>query len=453
LLFYEVSVRSLTYALLTGVCLFSLHGLDNQAWAKKKESSPSKWAGKVEAGYSFDRNAGGAPSSLRGGSKSRGSDEDEEDEDEDEDDDDDVFDDDDITGDDLLDDLDLDEPDLEDELNELEDESDGIIGNEDFDGDGIADGFEDGGDGLETADGAPLDDANGDGIADAPITDAPVVADPVADPAVDPAAAPFRKASAGIGSWHRPRKGKRGDRLTMKAGVTNAYKFNKGLTWKSGANVTAAEQRSRKNDNYLLALTSGPEFTSLKKKLTWGPSLSYARMNKDGKHIFDLYAASFGGKYKITKKLGIKSKYTYSSTNFAIARAESASNQKISVALAMKPFKKTTAELGYAFNTVNTSPNQKEKDVNQITLKFQQDWPYKFFIAGKAGYKWVEFDAAKRRQPLREDRDVTTGISLGREVWKDINMELQYDHRAFDTNIRGKDVSNDRFALVTGWKF
>jgi hypothetical protein len=441
-------VRTLTYALLTGVCLFSLQGLDNEALAKKKEASPSKWAGKVEVGYSFDRNAGGAPSSLRGGSKSRSSDDDEDEDEEEEDEDDGLFDDDDITGDDLLDDLDLDEPDLEDELNELEDEADGVVGNTDLDGDGVLDGLEDGG-ALETADGAPIDDA--------PVDDTPADGAPADDAAapdvVDPDAAPFRKTSAGIGSWHRPRKGKRGDRLTMKAGVTNAYKFHKGLTWKSGANVTAAEQRAKKNDNYLIAFTSGPEFTSLKKKLTWGPSLSYARMTKDGKHIFDLYAASFGGKYKLTKKLGIKSKYTYSATNFAIARADTAYNQKIGLSLAMKPFKKTTAELGYAFNTVDTTPEQKEKDVNQITLKFQQDLPYKFFVAGKAGYKWVDFHAAKRRQPLREDRDITTGISLGKEIWKDINMELQYDHRAFDTNIRGKDVSNDRFALVTNWKF
>jgi Surface lipoprotein assembly modifier len=488
------TMRSFSYALLTSVCVLSFNLFTVNAQAKELDSK-SKWSGAISVGVSTDRNAGAAPASLRGGSsggKSKGSKGSADDEDEDEDDAE-VFDDGDITGDDLLDDLDLDEPDLQDQIDDLEDEADGIEGNEDLDGDGFADGDADGDGLVDDADGDGVadegGDANGDGVADGGVdnngdgiadgggdadgdgvADAPAdpAAEPVVDAAADPApdagggdagggdpflrtsAAPAKKAAA----VKLPPKGKRGDRLTVKAGVANSYAFNKDFAWKTGASITSAFQRqNKKNDNRIMALTSGPEFKSLGGDLTWGPSLAYAHMTKDSKHIFDLYAASFGAKYKLTKKLGIKGKYTYSATNFEIARADTSYGQKLGFALAAKPFKQTTSELGWSFNTVNVSPAEKEKDGQQVSLKLQQDFPYEIYLAGVASYKFTEFDVAKKREPLRKDRDLNVGVSIGKEVWKDINMELQYDHRAFDTNIVGKDVSNDRFALVTGWKF
>ncbi len=464
-------MRSLASILLTSVCVLSFQALSADAQAKSAHS----WSGGISVGVSTDRNAGAGGAKVRGGSRAKDDDEDEEDEEEA------VFDDDDLTGDDLLDDLDLDDDDLQDEIAEIEDEEDGIIGNEDEDGDGIADGDLDGDgdidggaddlDGDAGDDAAPDDaaDAGGDDPADAgddaPADDA--VADAPADDAVADAPADDAVADAPAGDarefplgfrqsavTRRPPRAKRGDRLTLKAGVAHKYAFDKNTLWKTGASYTGANQRQRnRNDNNITALSSGPEFKALGGDLTWGPSVAYARLVQNNKSVFDLYAAAIGAKYKINKKLGFKTKYTYDTTHYQSPRADESYGQKIAFAVAVKPFKKTTAELGYSFKTNDLSPAERERDRQDVKLKFQQDFAYKIFVVGEAAYKWTDFDAARRREPIREDEEYNFGVSLGKEVYKGVNVELQYDHRKFDTNIRNRDTSNDRWALVTGWKF
>lgn len=412
----------LTLALLASVSALAFACGD----AAAKSSGNSSFSGGIQIGVSTDRNAGSSGGVLRS-SSSREDDDEDEDADSDDDDDDDFADDD-----DLLDDLDLED---DDDVAAIEDELDD---DGDADGDGIVDGTE-------------SDDSDGDGITDGEEAAAGTDAG-AGDLAVDEAALSIRRA----GKAAAKPKTVRDERLTLKANIGHKYKLGKsGHTWKSGMSYTSANQRDLdKNDNYIMALSTGPEFKLMKGDLTVSPQVAYARLSKDSKHIFDTYAALLGAKYKINKSIAVKGKYTYSEQNFSSSKLDEVYGQKWAAALDFKPFKHAAAEIGGAFKTVDTTPASKEKDQRELHVKYQHDLPWKFYALGLAGYKWTDYDvAASSRVPVRKDEEATVGLSLGREIYKKVTLELQYDHRDTNTNIRNKDSSNDRFALVGSWKF
>lgn len=400
---------SFSLCLLATTSLIALSSGDVLAKAAKSNHS---FSGGIQIGISTDRNAGAAGGAIRSASSAS---KDDGDEDEDEDDDDDAA----SIGDDVLDDLDLED---DDSFDDLEDDEAIADGEADLDGDGIIDGTE-----GDTTEGA-------------------------ADIGADAAAMQIRRSPKAAKA---PPKTVRDERLSTKAAIGHKYAMSSSSAWKTGLSYTGANQRDlKKNDNYILALGTGPEFKLLKGDLTLNPSVAYARLSKDSKHVFDTYAASFGAKYKLNKMFAVKSKYTYSMQNFQSSKLDDVYGNKFALGLAMKPFKNGTAEVGYSFKTVDATPASKEKDQNEIGAKYQHDFPMKFYAIGEARYKWTDYDvAASKKVPVREDEEYNLGFSIGKEIYKGMTLELQYDNRTASTNIPNKDTSNDRFALVSSWKF
>jgi hypothetical protein len=455
--------KSLLASLLIGV---SAVAFSTTAEAGKKLTySDFTLTGGVTLGYSTDRNAGAAPV----GERSAADDFDDEDEDgEDGDDDIDV---------DAFEDLDLDDQNLLDQLNETTDEDgDGDFFDDDedafdIDGDGIPDEDADG-DGIEDVDldgdGEPDFDLDGDGTPDVD-ADGDGIEDPIADGvdadagdgdavaiALDGSEIPA-DALAAVGGGRRPAPSNiRDDRFTTRAKLGLSYKMGSwAKEWKTSAQVgTAMFNTLDRKDNFLFAMNSGPVFKVKAWDATIQPSFMFASLSTDGTHQFDNYGGSLAAQFNLNKLWQLGVRYGYDIRDFDNSLVENVDAHSYGTSLKYKLSKTQALVGGYRARFEDTDVEARGKAAHQVTLGYQQKWQNGVYIRPQVGYAYIERNGAARAgQPVREDRRTTFNMALGKTFDYGINVEAQYSNMDTDVNLPRKDVANDRFVILSGWKF
>lgn len=464
--------KTLVATLLVGV---SAAAFSTAAEAGKKMTyGDFTLTGGITLGISTDRNAGAAPV----GERSAADDFDDEDEDEEGEDDE--------IDSDAFEDLDLDDQNLLDQLDETTDEDgDGDFFDEDqdafdIDGDGIADEDADG-DGIEDADldgdgvadfdldgdGTPDVDADGDGLED-PIADGGDVGGDAGDPGADAgdgdAAAIMLDGSedptqslAAVGGGRRPVPSTiRDERFTTRAKLGLSYKIGSwAKEWKTAAQVgTASFNTLDKKDNVLFAMNSGPVFKIKAWDAVIQPSVMFASLSTDGTHQFDNYGGSLAAQFNLSKLWQLGVRYGYDIRNFDNALVENVDAHSYGTSLKYKLSKNQALIGSYRARFEDTDVDARGKAAHQIALAYQQKWQNGIYVKPQVGYAFIERNgAANARQPVREDNRTTFNFALGKTFDYGINVEAQYSNMDTDVNLPRKDVANDRFVILSGWKF
>jgi hypothetical protein len=460
----------LVSASVVALCASSVSAADASKGAPaKKEAKSYKITGGLQFGYSTDRHAGLAPAVESMAADSFDS----VDEDEDSDDSDSVemdFDDADVFS-----DLDLDDQDLLDQIDETTDEDgDGNFFDDDAgfeegddpraDDDGVAGGDPIGEDGEPIDPADPVDPADPDPVD--PVDPAAPV-DPVDPAAGDPAPEPIIEAIMldGSSNIQAATKGKaakkspefiRDDRMTARANFGYTQKIGTwAKEWKTGAQIsTASFDTLTKSEATVFGLSTGPVFEIKSWNAQIMPSFLYANVRSDGDYAFNNMGGALAGAFDLSKawKLGLR--YGYDVREFSNDKLDNIGAYSTGASLKYVIEKNQAVTLGLKTRAEATSPAARAKDQTQIALGYQQKWNNGWYVKPAVGYAWIERDApANKKQPVREDNRATFNLAVGHDFGHGINVEAQYGNMENDVNLPQKDGSNDRFVILTGWKF
>jgi hypothetical protein len=429
---------------------------------KKADKKGLKITGGLQFGLSNDRNAGNAPLGETNFADSFDDDEDGENEGGFSDFDTNIFEVLDLDDQDVLDQIDEtndedgdgdffddDEDFQEGDIVEVDLDGDGI--DDDFDGDGVDDDLDSEGDNGDDSDGGDdgSDEPQDDDSSDDPSTD---------DGATDeePIAEEFSSERAGS---RRGSSGKRiisDDRLTARAKLGLSYKFKQFIKeWKLASQVATAHfDTLNKNNNLVVGVNTGPVFEVKQLKAKIQPSFAYANLHKDGENQFDNYAGILDAQFDLTKTWVWDLKYAYDLRNFDNADVDNIRAHSPSTAVAYKFNKKQSVSLAARMRFEDTLVLARAKDQYQSVLGYKHKLDSGWYFAPQLGYAFIERGAAvNAKQKRREDNRITYNVVVGKDIAKDFNIEAQYGQMDSDSNINDKDTSNDRFALLAGWKF
>ncbi len=375
--------------------------------------------GKLQLGVATDRNAGNAPLAEKGGSSSNN----EEGETENED----------LQDGDLLQELDLEGQDVLDQLDDTEDENgDGNFFNDDdaqdlnavdVDGDGDLD-----------------IDVNEDGLINA--------TDDLLDDAVF--------GTSGGGRKKLTNDTIRDERLNAQARLGFNYAIGSwAKEWKTGLAINSSSFNTLSNkDSVVFGANTGPVFEVKSLNMKIQPSISFANFSKDGTSEFNNYGAAVALQYDITKQWQLSARYGNDLRYFnndAVDKIKATSGAAV---LKYKIDEGKAVSGGYIIRYEDTDVAARGKIVHQFLLGYEQKFDYGLYVRPQAGYAYIERNGAvKAGQVVRKDNRTVLVLAAGKNFENGINVELQYSNMDLESNIDSKNTSNDRFVLLSGWKF
>jgi hypothetical protein len=366
--------------------------------------------GKLQVGVATDRNAGNAPVTEKSGSSDEEDDDDEIEE----------------SNDDLFEDLELEGQDLNDQLDETTDE----------DGDGD---FFDDDDEIEAV------DLDGDGTFDIDID-----GDGDIDATDDSIAA-----VSGIGRGTQ-NNSIRDERFNATARVGFNYKIGSwAKEWKTNlqTGVTYFDTLD-KQDNILFGGSTGPVFEVKSLKLKIQPMFTFATFVKDGASQFNNYGGALALQYDFNKQWQLSARYGNDYRHFGNNDIDDVYANSGALMLKHKFDKQKSLTGGYKIRYEDTDVAARGKIVHQFLIGYEQKFDYGLYFKPQVGYAYIERNgAAKAGQLVRQDDRTVANIAIGKDFENGINIELQYSNMDVESNITSKDTSNDRFVLLSGWKF
>jgi hypothetical protein len=250
----------------------------------------------------------------------------------------------------------------------------------------------------------------------------------------------------------------RDERMTYSAQLGYTQKIGGwAKEWKSNARLASTDfDRLSANDTVLFGINSGPVFPVDSLKGTLQPSAIFASLSKDGDHIFSNYGGGINGRFKLADAWNLNLRVGYDVRTFNDPSVDTIRAHWLGSRLTYKLAGKQRLFAGFSSRMEDTSDQSlaRARDQYVFSVGYQKKWDSGLYVRPQLAYTHLERrGAARATDPVRQDDRLNLGVALGMAFDHGIQAELQYGSVNTDTNLPNRDSSNDRWVLVTGWKF
>jgi hypothetical protein len=242
-------------------------------------------------------------------------------------------------------------------------------------------------------------------------------------------------------------------RTAARFALGHRYMFASGrTTWSNGLRFTSETHRQRDDlDKFNWAATTGLAFASRGARHVFRPSLSYAVIDrKDAGKFSSTLIASLGYSYRASKRLRLGATYNYQDKDITQPNAPDARIDTLSFDAEFTASPDDIMKVEFSPKVEDSTEFTRNSDAWGWEVAYTRRLPWD--LAAGLGYRFNSVDYVNL-QPNRKDDHSAWALQLARNFGPRFVAELGLESGKRESNLPGKDASNDSVYAGGTWSF
>lgn len=242
-------------------------------------------------------------------------------------------------------------------------------------------------------------------------------------------------------------------RVATRFALGHRYTFASGrTTWSNGLRFTSEAHRQRDDlDKFNWAATTGLAFASKRARHIFRPSLSYVVIDrKDAGKFSSTLVASFAYTYRASRRLRLGATYNYQDKDITQPAAPDARIDTLSFDAEFAASPDDIVKVEFSPKVEDSTEFTRNSDAWGWEIAYTRRLPWDMSVG--AGYRFNSVDYVNL-QPNRKDDHSAWALQMAKSFGPRFVVELGYESGERESNLPGKDASNDSVYAGGTWAF